>query len=266
MLGRRLLLIGGGALSAAAVAAESALRVPISPLGRVVYLEQERPRGALVEMLEELGRRSGLALDMPVVPRARLLQMYLQAPGSDLLVPIAQGRSIEGLGDFVPLLRVRPTLILPRRRLAQAPADVRGLLASDWQGLRVRAAATSDDSEAVWQALAAQHRVTLVRDWATVLRMLLAGRADFTLFAPSLMQGETALFDAATREQLAWRPIAGLELQTVGVLLSDRRLDAARRAMLRGHLQAMVRDGTVRRAMQRHHAAELLAVDTEFLD
>lgn len=260
------LLMLGGALAAGPATSSTALLVPVSPLGRVVYLERERPRGALVEILAELARRSGLALDMPVVTRARLVQMALQPPGVDLMVPVAQGRAIAGLGDFVPLLRIRAILISSRRRIAQAPADVQALLASDWQGLRVRGAATSDSSEALWQALGAQRRVAQVRDWATVLRMLMAERADFTIYAPSLMQGETSLFDGGQRDLLAWKPLAGLEPQTVGVLLSGTRLDAARRTLLRGHLESMVRDGWVRRAMQRHHAAELLAADTEFLD
>lgn len=265
----------GAAAAASAIAAPAGFARPaqaqpqrlqalLNPLGRISYLRDERAQGVVPGLLRELALRSGIGIDMTMLPRARLASL-VQAGQADISV---QGRSrgIGALGDFVPFLRVQVRLICDRQRAPQAPPDLAGLIEqSDWRGLFVRGAAQGEALQVAVARLEAQRRLWLVRDWTTVLRMLLAGRAEFSLFTPTLLDSETAMLPAGDRAQLEALPLGDLPPHEVGLLIAQR-VPAPVRERLVQHMQVLARDGSLRRLMLAEHPAEHVLRDFQFFD
>jgi polar amino acid transport system substrate-binding protein len=240
------------------------LQALINPMGRISYLQDERAQGVVPELLRELARRSGVHIDVELLPRARLASL-VQAGQGDLSVQ-ARSRALEGLGNFVPFMRMRVMLVCHRAQRAQAPTDLATLIErSDWRGLIVRGAALGETLQGAVARLEAQRRLWLVRDWATVLRMLLARRAEFSLFTPTLLHAELAQMQPGYREQLAALPLADLPSHEVGLMVSQR-VPAGLRERLVQQMDALARDGTLRRLMLAEHPAELVAEDFQFFD
>lgn len=236
----------------------------VNPIGAITRLEHERVSGAIPDFFRELGKRAGMPLHLELLPRARLAAQW-QEGKADLTVGVRQ-RQLDPRGDFVPIVRLRVMLVFDRRLAPAAPQDMRALVErSEWRGLMVRGAALTDAIQGQVDRLEARKRLWLVRDWSTVLRMLLAERAEFTLFSPTLMHGEGSWMDREARERLVARPLNDVKPHEIGVHLSPR-LAPEVRAQLVLHISAMARDGTLRRLLLRDHPPELLAQDLQFLD
>lgn len=236
----------------------------VNPLGGITRLEQERVAGAIPDFFRELAKRAGMPLHLELLPRARVVAQW-QDGGADLVVG-TRPRQMNPHADFVPIVRLRVMLVFDRRQASAAPQDTLALVErSDWRGLMVRGAALTDAIQGLVDRLEARKRLWLVRDWTTVLRMLLAERAEFTLFSPTLMHGESSWMDREARERLVARPLSDVKPHEIGVHLSSR-LAPEVRAQLVLHTSAMARDGTLRRLLLRDHPPELLAQDLQFLD
>jgi hypothetical protein len=161
----------------------------------------------------------------------------------------------------VALTRIRLSLIVERRLAATAPNSLAELLARpSWRGLHVRGAAIYEMMAEFHAKLEAQRRFAVVHDWTTVLRMLLAERAEFTVFVPSLLYGETALMQGEARQRLVALPLSDLPDYEIGFMLSTR-LRPDTRVRLREHLQAMVRAGRVREALRQAFPADRVELD-----
>lgn len=264
-------LVVGGPLAAGASARLDPLpdlgrplTVLLNPLGRVARLENERVSGAMPDFFRELARRAGLRLQIELLPRARLMARMQQGLG-DLSVGTRQ-RVMDPKGEFVPVVRIRVMLVFDRRLAAAAPPDTPSLLErSDWRGLIVRGAALSEAMQGLVDRLESRKRLWLVRDWATVLRMLLAARAEFTLFSPTLLYGESSWMGSEVRDRLQVQPLSDLAAHEVGVHIASH-LPPELRARLAVEARALAREGHLRKLLLRDHPAELLAQDLQFLD
>lgn len=229
--------------------------VPSAPTGRLVTIDGNEVNGALPELLREIGREIGCEFRFPVMPRARLHQEVIEQGRMDLLLPAGRNSQRDAVAQFVPLLREQVALIVHRSDQSKAPASVAELRdRSKWRGALVRSYAFNDEYVGLVDALRAQQRADLVSDPPAAMRMLHAGRVQFSLMPPS------ALHDAAGpwRPGLQLLPLAGLPTMEFGVYLSRQSLADPDRQQIADALQRAVREGRVRAALLRHYPAELL--------
>ena len=99
---------------------------------------------------------------------------------ADVMVPAARDADRDAAGVFLPMLRMQPELLM-RKDDPHRPTDLKALIAANnLRGLMVRGQSWGGVLEHSLNEQVAT-RVQRVGDFVTVLRMLVAGRADFTI-------------------------------------------------------------------------------------
>lgn len=249
---------------ASAGATERPLLALINPAGRMSYLEDGKARGPMPEFFREVGQRARVGLDVEVVPRARLLAQ-VESAACDLFVGVRMP-VLESRGEFVPLLNLHVMLLHDRRLSAEVPKDMASLMAkTEWRALFVRGIGLSKANQVWIERLEAQHRLTLVSDWKTVVRMLVAGRAEFSFFTPTFLRGEVEALPAEVRDRLITRPMPELTPHEIGLYVG-RHLEPKLRRRLVQSAEAALREGVFRSLVQRVYPGEPLAQDFQLLD
>ncbi len=232
-------------------ACERPVLVPAAPTGRLVHVEGNEVGGALPELLREIG----CEFRFPVMPRARLHQEVIEHGRMDLLLPAGRNSQRDAVAQFVPLLREQVALVVHQSDQRSAPASLTELRdRSSWRGALVRSYAFNDEYVGLVEALRTQQRADLVSDPVSALRMLHAGRVQFSLLPPSALQDA----DGQWRPGLQLLPLAGLPAMEFGVYLSRKSLSQADRQRIADALLKAVREGRVRAMLLRHYPAELL--------
>ena len=234
--------------------------VPVAPTGFSVMIKGDRVTGAFPDALRELGAKTGCRFVFPVVPRARLTYMFLQTGKADLLLPASRSAERDSQADYVPMMKLKMAMVSLRHKPVRA-ASVRQLLAEPAStGVAVRSYVFGDEYNALMTGLEAQHRMSYAVAPLMVARMLKAGRADFTIVAPSIFL--TSLYEdpsmAAFGREVQFAALEGLPPTESGVYISRRSLSPADRATLRRLLQRAAR-GPLWNWFQRYYPPEATA-------
>lgn len=255
-----LLLCAGLAAFCAHAGCSRVIDVPVSPAGRLVFVEEEHVAGVLPELLRERGALVGCEFRFSVVPRARAARTVFEEHSGDLYLPALRKPERDLTHLFVPLSRQAIAVATLRTR-SPVPADLNRLQADKaLRGIFVRGYYFGTAYGDFIDQLVADRRADLVPDIETLSRMLKAGRADFTLLPYVTGQGALDLQPHMPLAQSAFRiePIEAMPLMENGVYLSRRNLDAADLALLTQMFERAVADGAVRRAYLRHYPTEVV--------
>lgn len=224
---------------AAAAACSRTIVVPVAPTGFSVMVNGGEVIGAFPDALREAGARLGCRFAFPVVPRARLSYMFLQSGQADLLLPASRSAERDGQADYVPMMKLKMAMVSLKRNRLRADS-VKALLADPaLSGVAVRSYVFGDEYNALMSGLEAQHRMSYAVAPLVVARMLKAGRADFTIVAPSIfltsLYEDTAMSSFA--KEVQFTQLEGLPPTDSGVYISRRSLTPADRATLQRLLQ-----------------------------
>ena len=218
----------------AAAACSRAIEAPVAPIGLSVVVHGHAVGGIYPDWLAEVSRRTGCRFTHPIVPRARLAQMF-ELGQADLLIPASRTSPRDALGDFVPLVRSRPALLSLRGRELPALQTLGDLLRR--HELRV-AVVRGFDFGATYrlavETFQRQGRLILEAEPAGVARALQLGIADVAIMAPTTLIGTLELDDRLRplARELRVENIEELPWNDSGVYLSRKRLAAADRALL----------------------------------
>jgi len=266
-LARRLfgLCIVGSALGVSLVQAgcSRVISVPVAPTGFNVRVSGDQIQGVYPDLLRGLGDGAGCRFNFPVFPRARVAMMFFDAQEADIFIPASRTVERDTKAQFVPMLKLTPTLISLRAR-GLTVTDVRGLIGrSSLRAAVVRSYTWGDEYEALMRQLETEKRVDYVTDLRTVALMLRTGRVDFTILPPTLMY--SALQDPAAPAvplaDLAYRTLDGLARSEVGAYLSSQTLTRPDFELIRDLLQRAARDGSLLRSLERYYPADVLKAD-----
>jgi polar amino acid transport system substrate-binding protein len=243
----------------AAAGCSRIIKVPASPTGQSVIVRGARVSGVIPDTLRELGAKAGCTFEFPVMPRARMAFQFLESGQADVMVPASRSAERDLRATFVPMMKWKVELITLKARKITA-RSVRALLAQKkLRGVAVRSYVFGDEYNALLRQLEQERRIDYADDLAAVGRLLKAGRADFSVMAPSIFMS-TLSEDPAARDllpQLHYQPMDGLPMTESGAYVSRRSLPAADQQVLRGLLADSAK-GTLWRYFQQYYPPDML--------
>jgi polar amino acid transport system substrate-binding protein len=261
---RKLRLMLAGLALAAPLAASAAcsrvIVVPVAPTGFSVIVKDGQVSGAFPDALREAGARLGCQFSFPVIPRARAAYMFLQSGEADLLLPASRSAERDQVADYVPMMKLKMALVSNKQSKVDA-TSVQALLANPaWRGVAVRSYVFGDEYNALVAQLDARHRMSYAAAPLMVARMMKAGRAEFTVVAPSLfltsLREDPSL--AGFENELQISALEGLPPTESGVYISRRSLSPQDQAALRALLQQLAK-GTLWKWFQHYYPPHIAA-------
>ena len=234
------------------------LRMPLSPAGALVQLREEHLDGVLPDLVELLSRRLGCPVDARLTPRARQVKMFFETHEADIFWPAVRHPRRDLAGRFCSFFK--GVVHLVTRADTGAPTiDTAGLLARrEWLGAMVSGYTFGPVYDDLVRALSLQHRLTMVRDPSTALRMVAAGRVQFTVLNPLTAYGESLEADVGQYNRFALNPLGGLPLYEGGAYISRHSMPATAQDRVLAVLESMVAEGHILRAMRRFYPAPVL--------
>lgn len=244
----------------AAAGCSRPIAVPATPVGRLVIVDRDEVSGALPHLLREIGARADCEFTFRYVPRARAEHLAFNEQVGDLYMPAMRKPERDETHQYVTLFREGLAVVtpLPAPALPDRLADIESR--PDLRGVFVRGFQLGPRYSAFVDRAVAEHRAYVVTDGPAMGRMLLAGRAAFTLI--SWVGGQGALepqdrpSDAPASFKLTL--LQDVTFEATGIYLSRRNLSEDDRILLQHAIEAAVVDGTVRRIFTQHYAPEVI--------
>lgn len=260
--------LGAGRAPAALALCERAVAVPVAPTGfNVQVLPDGQVRGVYPDLLRSLEPALGCSFSFPVVPRPRQSLMFFETHEADLFLPASRTPERDQKAEFLPMLRLTPSLITFGSSTEPPPATVEALLARrDWRAVVVRSYSWGSDYERLLRRLDEQHRVDYVADLKILGQMLRAGRVQFSILPPTLLHSalQEGSSEVRATQDFRFLPLGGLPPSEVGVYLSTSTLDPDARRRLRRLIEQALAEGRLQQIMGRYYPAEVLRADVQW--
>lgn len=204
----------------------------------MVITPDNQVQGTYAQVLAQIERTSACRFVYEIAPRARILTYLKRGYVVDLLVPIIRTKERDEVAEFVPLLKSHVMLVYHQRVSGDALA---ALKAGTIKVNVVRGFDYGPEYQALLEWLRAKNQLEEVNDPATIVRKILAGRADATLMVPQNMTAEAA--ELGLEKQLRSVALAEIPPNYSGVYLSRLRLSAEERSALRNQFQRLLKSG-----------------------
>ncbi|MDY0748036.1 transporter substrate-binding domain-containing protein [Paucibacter sp. R3-3] len=205
--------------------------------------------GMEVDLVEEMKRRSGCAISGEVYPRARIWS-ELESGHLDMALTAIQSKERERYAWYVPYLQQKNYVLLREGVLTTIRNGQEFLQSPTLRFAAVRGYRHGAPYDDLIANLAKQGRLDLVPNSPRLFDMLRAGRVQAALAVPLVY-----------RYELERRPIPGLRVvdwaprdvpPRSGLMLSKASFTEQDAHFWRGIFEAMARDGTLLRIVQRY--------------
>lgn len=204
------------------------------------------------DVIDELGRRSGCTFKGFVDSRVRIWTA-LKAGTLDMTVSGIPTPEREKFAHFIPYLGTRNYVLLAKDVNARSMDEF--LANPSLKIAVVRSFLHGEPYDSWLEKLRSQGRVYEAGDYSDIIRLLQIGRVQSVLALPTSwvpilrregMTGDVKIMDWAQDQSV------------IGALvLSRKRIDAAKVDLLRKHMKEMLADGTMKAIYTRHLGAEL---------
>ncbi|GAB3246502.1 substrate-binding periplasmic protein [Chitinimonas naiadis] len=249
-------------LALSGLVAEAACSRPFSAgvgaLGSAYYVDANGPHGVVVDLLDELSRRTGCVFRAEMLPRQRVWAMYAQ--GEIDVVPAAlKTPERDQSGVFVQYAASRTDLLLMPR---DTPSTIRSM--GDLQALPrfnlgvVRGVTPGGRVGDAFPALEQAGRLEYSPDYDQLFVKFQAGRLDAVL-APAIFY-ERKLKEWAQGNKVRIVRLPESVFLPTGIYFNHSSINRADRERLADAVKAMRDDGTVRAIYMRYLSAA--TVDT----
>jgi polar amino acid transport system substrate-binding protein len=250
-------------LAAAAAQADCTrpINVPLASIGLSVSFEDGQAQGIYPTVLREVAASSRCQLEMHKVPRARLQSLF-DAGQADMLIPASATPARDAVGEFVPLIQVRASL-LTLNADAPVPRSLAELLAQpDYKLAVVRGFSFGAAYDSAIATLRQRQRLIEEADASGVARALRQGLAQATVMTASILVGTLVIEQDLTPllKRLRIEPLEELGWHASGLYLSRRSLGEADRRTLRQSLSQAARSGRIWQLFNELHPPGSLGV------
>lgn len=226
--------------------------VGISDLGYSSYQQNGELRGAGVEVMREVGRRTGCAVKFAWFPRSRLFAQ-LENDRIDMTVSSLRSPERDRTGQFVPYVYTQFELLLSTRVAGSFTSLNDFVERSDARLNLVRGTVYSAEVNALLEKLAQAGRLEYVPDYDVVFRKIAARRADGTLAPPVIYMWHLGRLGIAGQVRQLILPESPRQL--AGLYLSQHNLSREVRNAYAQAIRAMLEDGSIVRIYERNIGA-----------
>lgn len=249
-----LLALAAPAAPAASYVCPAVTRVGLSDLGYASYREDGRYRGTAVDLIEELGRRTGCHFQFEWYPRGRLFAEF-SANRVDMVMSSLPDAARDQAGHWMPYSYARFELVLSRRA-GGGYASLTEFVEQGTGRLNItRGVYYTPAVQRQLDRLQQAGRLEYVNDFDTAFRKIQAGRADGTL-APLVIHlwhsRRLGMSDDMEHYEVAESPRS-----IAGAYASRANLAPELQQAFTAAFRAMVSDGTVQTIFGRYLGAEL---------
>lgn len=181
---------------------------------------------------------------------------------ADLLLPSTRTPQRDELGQFIPLIKSRATVISIAADQAAITSAQDILQRKDLRLVLVRGFDFGPAYRSLVAEMTLHGRVILEADVVSVARMLKLSNNYITIMAPSIIVG--AIKDDARvqdlQDKFKFEPIEELSWGEAGIYISNTSLDKADRDYLQNALTRAVKSGVAWQSYIRYYSPELVKV------
>ncbi len=224
-------------------------RVGLSDLGFSSYRDGAVYRGASVDVVNELARRTGCKFELRWFPRGRMFAEFDNG-NIDLVMGAAQTPLRDRNGNFIPYCYTQFELLLSKN-VAGSFRSLKDFVDHSRARLNIpRGIYHLDAVQVQLDRLEQAGRLEWVNDYDVVFKKIAAGRAEGTLAPPILYTWyvtPTGKGDAMNALQIPESP-----RQLVGLYLSKRNISADVQQAYTAAMRGIVADGAIIRIYERY--------------
>jgi polar amino acid transport system substrate-binding protein len=226
-----------------------ATSVGISDLGYASYQENGSVRGTSVDVIAELGRRTGCRFDISWFPRGRMFVEFEEGK-IDMVLTAARSPERDASGNFVAYTHTQFDLVL-RKPVDGTYASLADFVDRSHARLDItRGIVYPPPVQAQLERLQRADRLDYVSDFNLAFRKLAAGRSDGTLAPPVIYLQH--LDQLGLRDSVTTTPLPESRRQDAGAYLSKRTMAPALQSRFAATLRAIAADGTLQKIYARY--------------
>ncbi|NRR33376.1 transporter substrate-binding domain-containing protein [Oxalobacteraceae bacterium] len=235
--------------SAWAFSCPALTRVGISDLGYSSYQDGPRYRGTSIDIVEELGRRTGCRFELIWFPRSRLFAQF-DAGLVDMAMASSRSDERERKGRYIPYTYTQFELVLSKK----VPGSFRSLADFvDHSSARLnitRGVYYPPEAAVQLERLQAAGRLEYVSDYDVVFRKIQSGRAEGTFSPPAIHLLHQRRYHMS--KDMVSYTVPETPRRIIGAYVSRANVPFPVYRHFASAIGAIVADGTVQRIYARH--------------
>lgn len=220
-------------------------RVGVSDVGYSSYQEDGEIRGAAVDLVAQMGQRSGCKMEIAWFPRRRLFTEF-ESGHLELVMSAVQTPQRDRAGAFQPYVYTVFDLLLSKRGNTGFTSLTEFTNASTARLNLTRGSAFTPEVQRQIDRLESAGRIEWVSDYGVAFTKMAMGRTDGTISSPIIYLWH--MRHTARPDQIAIIALPEARRQPVGMYLSNRTLTPPVQQAFIDLLRQMVKDDAPRRA------------------
>ncbi|WP_061301617.1 substrate-binding periplasmic protein [Janthinobacterium agaricidamnosum] len=224
-------------------------RVGISDLGFSSYRDGASFRGASVDVVNELARRTGCKFELRWFPRGRMFTEFDNGH-IDMVMGAAQTAERDRNGNFIPYCYAQFELVLSKN--AAAPfRSLKDFVDRSHARLNIpRGISHLNAVQVQLDRLERAGRLEWVNDFDVVFKKIAAGRAEGTLAPPILYTWYVA--PAGKGDAISALQVPESPRRLVGLYLSKQNISAEVHQAYTAAMRSTIADGSISRIYERY--------------